>query len=187
MHTLSLPEMGLELSEVHYPTRMNEIGKFRIKGWKNEKGINPAFFSQEAWLEELDERSYHWVVTKGPHIVAAARLSIHTSLDDVPYAHLLKPMHRVQFEGKCVASINRLVVDPDFRRAGLSHCLDLVRIERAKTKNADVVIAFPQQLRLSPLVKKGFTLIEQLENIPEMPERPFYVMSMDLALNPNPV
>lgn len=184
--TISLPAMGLELIEVEYPERIIEIGKFRIHGWKNEYGISSTFFSQDLWLEDLDQRSYHWIITKGDLIVAAARLSLHSALEEVPYARLLKPEHRLRFENKRIASINRLVVDPEFRRAGLSGLLDRVRIERAIAQKADVIIAFPQQVRLAPLIKKGFTLIEQLENIPEMPERPFYVMSMDLVPKPRP-
>lgn len=180
IHTLFMPERGLELSEVLYPERMLDIGKFRIHGWKNEEGISQSFFSREYWIDTLDQRSYHWIISSNDTIIAAARLSLHTSLDDVPYARLLKPEHRVHFENKLIASINRLVVDPSYRGLGLSKLLDQVRIERALAQKAEMMIAFPQLIRLVPLMKKGFTLIEQLENIPEMPERPFYVMSLQL-------
>jgi predicted GNAT family N-acyltransferase len=179
-HAIALPQMGLELKEVYYPERMMDIGRFRIQGWKNENGIDPAFFSKEYWLDDVDRKAFHWIITQDEQIVATARLSLHYGLENVPYAQLLKPEHRPPFENKRVASINRLVVDPRFRREGLSRLLDQVRIERAKSQKADIIIAFPQFVRLRPLTKKGFTLIEQLENIPEMPERPFFVMSLDL-------
>lgn len=181
IHTSYLPKLGLKLSEVQYPDRMLEIGKFRIHGWKNEEGINQIFFSRDYWIDPLDQRSYHWIITDNDTIVASARLSLHTSLDEVPYANLLRPEHRVHFENKMIGSINRLVVDPAYRGLGLSKLLDEVRIERARAQKAEVIIAFPQLVRLVPMTRKGFKLIEQLENIPEMPERPFYVMSLNLT------
>jgi GNAT superfamily N-acetyltransferase len=131
-HTTSLAGGRLELVEVHYPDRIMDIGRFRIKGWKNENGIDPAFFSNDYWLDDIDQRAFHWIVTHRDRIVASARLSMHDSLDDVPYAQLLKPRHRLYFENKRLASINRLVVDPEFRREGLSLLLDQVRIDRAR-------------------------------------------------------
>ncbi|MBU1821317.1 MAG: GNAT family N-acetyltransferase [Bacteroidetes bacterium] len=179
-HTTALPGAGLKLVEVQYPDRIMDIGRFRIKGWRNESGINPAFFMNDYWLDDIDKRAFHWIITQDTRIVAAARLSLHNGLEDVPYAELLKPEHRQLFKEKHIASINRMVVDPEFRREGLSTLLDRVRIERARALHADLIIAFPQLVRIAALEKRGFMFIEQLENIPEMPERPFFVMALDL-------
>ncbi|MPR35324.1 GNAT family N-acetyltransferase [Salmonirosea aquatica] len=176
LHQLS---KGLEIKEVFYPNQMTEIGKFRIRGWKNESGVNPDFFAKDLWLDEIDRFSHHWVATVNQTIVAVSRLSFHDSLSDVPYANLLKPEHRPYFENRRIASINRLVVAPEYRGMGLAGQMDRIRIECA-TRQADVMIAFPQLSRIESLQRKGFVLIEQLENIPEMPERPFFVMALDL-------
>lgn len=178
----TMPE--LSLSEVFFPDWIMDIGRFRIQGWKNEEGVNPDFFSKEAWIDDLDQRANHWIVTHDRQIVAAARLSLHESLYDVPYAKLLKPEHRKLFTHQRVASINRLVVDPAYRGLGLASILDRIRIERAVAQQADTVIAFPQYTRLNPLQRQGFVLLDQLENIPEMPERPFFAMALTLRSKP---
>jgi GNAT superfamily N-acetyltransferase len=175
-HILSLADQRLVLAEVSYPDRIMEIGRFRIQGWKDEKGIDPDFFSKDVWLDELDQNANHWIITHEQRIVAAARLSFHASLYDVPYASYLKASHWSRFENKRIASINRLVVHPEYRGLGLSSLLDQIRIERAIAQQADIMIAFPQYIRLKPLMRQDFELLDQLENIPEMPERPFFVM-----------
>lgn len=180
IHTRSLAARGLELNEVSYPDRIMDIGKFRIKAWRNERGVNPAFFSKSFWIDEVDQYAFHWIITKNSEIVAAARLSIHDSLCDVPYADLLNAEQSAPFQNSKVASINRLVVLPEYRGLGLSSLLDKIRIERSIQQKAEIMIAFPQLVRLEPLGRKGFELIAQLENIPEMPERPFFLMSKQL-------
>lgn len=177
--TIPLTSQGLEITEVRYPNQIIEIGKFRIRGWKNEKGVNPAFFAKDLWLDDLDRYARHWIATVNHTLVAVSRLSFHDSLHDVPYAHLLKPEHRQHFDNRRLASINRLVVAPDYRGQGLAGQMDRIRIECA-AREAEVMIAFPQLSRIESLQRKGFVLIEQLENIPEMPERPFFVMALEL-------
>lgn len=177
--TLPVTSQSLEITEVRYPSQIQEIGKFRIEGWKNEKGINPDFFAQDAWLDDLDQHARHWIATVDRALVAVSRLSFHESLHDVPYADLLKPEHRSYFEHRRLASINRLVVASEYRGQGLAGQMDRIRIECA-ARQAEVMIAFPQLSRIDPLQKKGFVMIAQLERIPEMPERPFFVMALDL-------
>ena len=177
--TLPPTRQSLKITEVRYPSQIQEIGKFRIEGWKNEKGVNPDFFAQDVWLDELDQQARHWVATVDRTLVAVSRLSFHESLRDVPYAHLLAPEHRQYFEHRRLASINRLVVASGYRGQGLAGQMDRIRIECA-AQEAEVMIAFPQLSRIESLQRKGFVMIAQLENIPEMPERPFFVMALDL-------
>ncbi|NBB21942.1 GNAT family N-acetyltransferase [Runella sp. CRIBMP] len=175
----SLPD-GFEIHEGYFPERMEEIGRFRIRAWRNENGINPTFFSQEVWIDSLDKNAHHWIITKEKVIVAAARLSFHECIEEVPYADFLHDEHRPLFQKSPIASINRLVVDPAFRGRGFARILDNERIKLAAKAGSKIMIAFPQLSRLVHLQKLGFNLISQLENIPEMPERPFFLMKLDL-------
>ncbi len=154
---------------------------FRIRGWRNEQGVDPAFFAQKTWLDELDKKAKHWIVTDGAEIVAAARLSFHDGLKDVPYADMLTPEYCRHFKNKRVASLNRLVVAPQTRGQGLSGRLDQIRIETARAEGAAVIIAFPQLVRIESLRRKGFEMLTELPSIPEMPDRPFFVMKMDVG------
>ena len=177
--TISLPN-GFELHEGHFPERLEEIGRFRIRAWRHENGISSSFFSQDAWIDSVDNQAIHWIITKNDTIVAAARLSFHDDLEDVPYNDFLHPEHGLLFDRPPIASINRLVVDPAFRGRGFAKILDQERIKVATQYGSKVMIAFPQLSRLESLQKLGFSLISQLRNIPEMPERPFFLMKLDL-------
>lgn len=171
---------GFMLSAGYFPELMNDIGGFRVKTWRNEKGVDPIFFSKDTWTDEIDENARHWIITKNKRIVASARLSFHENIEDVPYADFLKFEHRILFQSSPVASINRLVVDPEFRGRGFAKLLDLERIKVTQEFGIKEIVAFPQQSRLEPLEKLGFKLISQLNNIPEMPERPFFLMKLNL-------
>ncbi len=171
----------LILKEVDYPERIIDIGKFRIRGWRNEKGVDPDFFAQKAWLDDLDQTARHWVVMDESDIVAAARISFHGSLADVPYADTLTPALCEHFENKKLASLNRLVVSPQYRGRRLAGQLDQIRIETARDQGAEVIIAFPQLVRIEPLRKLGFELLAELPSIPEMPDRPFFLMKLNLV------
>jgi GNAT superfamily N-acetyltransferase len=177
--TTSLSD-GFELSAGRFPDLMEEIGRFRIKAWRNENGVDPLFFSKDAWVDSLDLHARHWIITKNRIIVAAARMSFHDCLDDVPYARFLQEEHWPLFSKSPIASINRLVVDPRYRGRGFSKILDNERIKTAAKHGSKTMIAFPQLSRLNSLKNLGFSFVSQLENIPEMPERPFFLMKLDL-------
>lgn len=169
------------LTEVAFPDRIAEIGALRIRAWSSEPGIDPVFFSQRTWIDALDHTSRHWIVTLQNKVVAAARMSFHDSLNDVPYASLLPHKYCTRYERKRLVSINRLVVDPQFRGRGLAKVLDKVRLNRAMEKGVDIILAQPQLSRLSALDKLGFSYLCELPPTPELPGRPLFFMEMDLT------
>ncbi|MDB5240963.1 MAG: hypothetical protein JWP57_1588 [Spirosoma sp.] len=168
------------ISQVSFPERIQEIGALRIRAWRNEPGINADFFAKRTWVEAIDHTACHWIITKNNRIVAAARMSLHDSLQNVPYASLLPDVYRPKYGHKTVASINRLVVDPRFRGLGLARLLDQARLDMAQDKGVDYVLAQPQQTRLKALTKLGFSYICELPHIPEMPERQLFFMELEL-------
>lgn len=171
---------GFVLSAGYFPELLNDIGRFRVKTWRNENGVDPIFFSKDSWTDEIDENARHWIITQNKKIVASARLSFHEFIDDVPYADFLQFEHRLLFNDSPVASINRLVVSPEFRGRGFAKLLDMERVKVAQEFGVNEMIAFPQLSRLESLEKLGFRLISQLKNIPEMPERPFFLMKLNI-------
>ena len=70
-------------------------------------------------------------------IIAAARLSFHAQAISVPDYEWLTPMHSVLIE-PCV-SLNRLVVDSEFRGRGIARKLDCIRLNHADKKLAKTV------------------------------------------------
>lgn len=166
------------ISQVSFPERIQEIGALRIRAWREEPGINADFFAKRTWIEAIDYMACHWIITKNDRIVAAARMSFHDSLMNVPYASLLPELCRPKYTQKTLASINRLVVDPRFRGLGLARQLDQARLNMAREKGVDYVLAQPQQTRLSALTKQGFQYVCELPHIPEMPDRQLFFMEL---------
>ena len=187
LSVLSLPEKtGLPdavhcLSQVSFPSRMEEIGALRIRAWRNESGVDAQFFAQRTWVDALDQTAHHWILTRNDVVVASARMSFHDSLDGVPYSSLLPDAYRSRYAHKTIASINRLVVDPQFRGHGLAKRLDQARLSMARREGIDVVLAQPQLTRLDALTNLGFSYICELAHTPEMPGRPLYFMELDLS------
>ena len=62
-----------------------KIGRLRFEVWKHENSICEEMFPDKIWLDSLDcNNAFHWVAisSKSGDIVAASRLTLHTSLDD---------------------------------------------------------------------------------------------------------
>jgi len=168
------------LTKVSFPDFIHEIGALRIRAWRSEPGIDSVFFSRNTWIEALDQTAHHWIIADKTRIVAAARMSMHESIETVPYASLIPTGYHGRYSGKKVASINRLVVDPDYRGRGLARMLDQARIDMAIREDIDVILAQPQLSRLTTLAKQGFSYVCELSSTPEMPERPLFFMELRL-------
>ncbi|MBT4970725.1 MAG: GNAT family N-acetyltransferase, partial [Bacteroidetes bacterium] len=143
------------LVKVKYPTQIEEIGRLRYLAWKDEKGINNSFFLKGYWIDDYDKDSHIWVLVFDNKLVASARLSIHYTVDSIPWNEYFPP------EAKClietpVASMNRLTVLPEFRKKGLSTLLDNVRINTAKKEKVKSIIAEPIVPRFKTFEKYGF-------------------------------
>ncbi|WP_338875564.1 GNAT family N-acetyltransferase [Spirosoma sp. SC4-14] len=169
------------LTKVSFPDFIHEIGALRIRAWRSEPGIDPVFFARNTWIETQDQLAHHWIIRDKNQIVAAARLSIHEALETVPYAALLPAEYDKRYEGKRIASINRLVVDPDYRGRGFARMLDQARLDLAINENIDILLAQPQLSRLTTLSKLGFSYVCELPSTPEMPERPLFFMELRLT------
>jgi GNAT superfamily N-acetyltransferase len=77
----------------------------------------------------FDEDAWCWIIRMEDQVVAAARLTIHEDLTNVPDAHLFR--HLISPIPEPVAYISRLVVHPAVRGRGLTRTLDELRIEAA--------------------------------------------------------
>jgi GNAT superfamily N-acetyltransferase len=181
LSTLSPPSSRLEapfsLQQVSFRTHGDAIGRLRVQAWRNEQGIDHVFFARSSWVEELDSHSMHWVITDGEEVVAAARLSLHTSLADVPYAYLLAPTVQLPLAKHLVASLSRMVVAPHYRGHRFSKMLDQVRVAAALAAGATALTGATQlTFRQQALTNLGFCTLCELRNAPERPEWPLYFM-----------
>ncbi|NML64389.1 GNAT family N-acetyltransferase [Hymenobacter sp. RP-2-7] len=171
------PEAPFSLQQVDFQTHGDIIGRLRVRSWRNERGIDPLFFARPSWVEELDHHALHWVITDEDEVVAAARLSLHTSLADVPYAYLLPAAAHQPLAGQLVASISRMVVDPRYRGHHFSAVLDQVRVAAALAAGATALTGATQlNFRRKALSDLGFRTLCELRNAPERPDWPLHFM-----------
>jgi len=136
---------------------LRQIGRLRVEAWETETA---RAAEMPTWLDEFDQTARHWVVFREGTPIAAARLSVHQSLTEVPDAESYAGVFAEPPEPP-IASLNRLVVHPSARGAGLSKQLDLVRLDAAESLGCCSVILSTASgpRRVSQLIGWGFELV----------------------------
>jgi len=98
---------------------LEAIYHLRATVWRETGDIAQAAFGDGGWSDEHDATSTHWVVRGADgELVAAARLSVHERLADVPEAEEYTAVG-LDLEGR-IASPARVVVAAAARRHGLA-------------------------------------------------------------------
>lgn len=97
---------------------LEAIYRLRAAVWRETGDVSQAAFRDGRWSDEHDPASLHWVVRAGDELVAAARLSVHERLADVPEADEYATVG-LRLEGR-IAAPARIVVAPAARRHGLA-------------------------------------------------------------------
>jgi GNAT superfamily N-acetyltransferase len=101
------------------PPTLEAIYRLRAAVWRETGDIAQAAFADGRWSDEHDPASLHWVVRGGGgELVAAARLSVHERLADVPEAEQYAAAG-LRLEGP-IAAPARVVVAAAARRHGLA-------------------------------------------------------------------
>ena len=113
-------------------------------------------------IEPFDATARHWMVFDGDHVVAAARLSIHARVEDVPEACCLVGVFPRQPPAP-IGFLSRLVVAPEHRRHGLGRQLDEIRIEAAVVAGCRSLLALvfdvSGEARVKQFISRGFTVV----------------------------
>lgn len=156
------------LSEADYYEHIEEIGRLRYLAWKDVDGINKDFFAEGSWIDKFDKESHLWVIRYHKEIVASARLSLHSSIREIPWHEAIPPT-ALKLIRTPVASMNRLCVRPDFRGRGLTRPLDEIRIQTARLLNAKTILAEPVVKRFKTLEKYGFKYYGLFGSTAELP------------------
>lgn len=100
------------------PATLDAIYRLRAAVWRETGDIAQAAFRDGRWSDEHDATSTHWVIRDGEELVAAARLSVHERLADVPEADEYAAVG-LALEGP-IAAPARVVVAAAARRHGLA-------------------------------------------------------------------
>ena len=79
-----MPDKLTRPTEVTDPEVIAEICRFRARVWKEIGKLKDDAFGDDGWRDPIDSRCQHWVIrTDEGRLVAAGRLSMHDTLDDV--------------------------------------------------------------------------------------------------------
>jgi len=142
--------------------RLHQIGHLRSRAWQTEVSFTG---NSDVWLDEYDATALHFAFLDGDDVVAAARLTVHASVRDIPHAEIQD--HAFPAEPPLpVAYLSRLAVDSGYRRQGLGTRLDHVRVERAKELGCRSIVARPvDERRVRQLQELGFTIVGRCKAI----------------------
>ncbi len=134
---------------------LEKIGRLRVLAWREFAPTVPV--RTGCWLDQHESSARHWAIFCGGEPIAAARMSVHQRMDDIPDAEVYAGALPEALEAP-IASFNRLVVHPAHRGKGLSHVLDKVRMDAVVVEDvASIVVATPAgPKRLTALAALGF-------------------------------
>jgi GNAT superfamily N-acetyltransferase len=103
------------------PATLQAIYRLRASVWRETGDIAQAAFADGSWSDEHDPGALHWVIRDAGELVAAARLSVHERLAEVPEAEEYAAVG-LALEGR-IAAPARVVVAAAARRHGLAGLL----------------------------------------------------------------
>lgn len=136
---------------------LEEIGALRFELW-NAAASNLSRTSPKAWLDRVDKEAMHFLVFNNDEVVAAARLSIHHHIDDIPEHEAIISCFPDWAPTFPVGHLGRLVVHPSARSNGIATKLDADRIDYCGSKNVATIVGAAISWRTDALKKLGFDL-----------------------------
>jgi GNAT superfamily N-acetyltransferase len=145
------------VERVDCPIKLDQIFGLRPRAWKSRVASFPDMTS---WSDPFDAEGLHWAVFANQTPIAAARLTIHERLSQVPNHEVFAPVLPADLPGP-IAVLTRLVVDRAHAGQGLSSLLDQARIEHARAAGCRWIIGstFAGQKRLDQMVACGFRIL----------------------------
>ena len=161
------------------PPTLEAIYRLRASVWRETGDIAQAAFGDGRWSDEYDPAAMHWVIRDGEQLVAAARLSVHDRLADVPEAGEYAAAG-LRLEGR-IAAPARVVVATAARRHGLA--AQLLDAQDAAARAAGCAYAVrqssPAMSRL--LARRGWRDVGPAGLDERFPGVQFEVMVLELA------
>lgn len=156
VHTLEPDSKLLRVvSEICFADYKTELLLFRQRVWEETDPILAKQLFINGYYDKFDDHAFHWGVFEDGRLIAAARLSKHYTINDLPDQHLLNGIAALQIDFP-IASMNRLVVDKKFQDNGISALLDRARLEKACEIGCHSICVATYGLRGKKLLADGF-------------------------------
>ena len=149
------PNEGFRVTEVTEDTVLRKIFALRVTAWR-QRFTFPSDI--QYWKDDYDKDALHWAILVDDEPIAAARLTLHSRVADVPDAYIYGDT--LPYLASPICSMNRCVVHPYFRNKKLSRLLDETRITAARKKGATcIVVTVDDERRADSLESSGFVRI----------------------------
>ncbi len=147
----------MQIERVTDAAVLEAVYRLRVTAWRARV---PAFPDIEAWSDAHDAEALHWAVIVDGKPVAAARLTVHDSLEDAPDAAIYMRAfpHGLPLP---FGMFGRLCVAPSHGGRGLTRKLDDVRIDFAQRMGCACVVGITTHgvPRLAAMAAAGFETI----------------------------
>lgn len=148
-------------------SRLQEVYYLRSYCWEHSPGrddINTRKYPN-GYRDALEESSHHFISTDNSgKIIAAARLTVCTCLNDLPYAKLFEPYRKLITDAAPFLFYSRLVIHPLFRKRGLSTLFDKIRFEMHIHTGLSLGLVTVNRKREAQLAKYGFKYVDILND-----------------------
>lgn len=138
---------------------LNRIGELRAKVWRSSgypTTLNP---SVTCWLDSEEDRSTHFAISLGSELVAACRLGVYSSVEDLAQGEWFNAL--TERPPPPMAFTSRLVVDQSVQARGLGHFLDTTCIDTARAWGAASVFCDVPEYRIAGLRRMGFVAVQE--------------------------
>ena len=157
---------------------LKSIQSLRYEVWKFRGADMTNLKSKCSWGEKMDQMSYLIGVYQENKIVGTGRLSLHHNLATLPDKELYVGLDKY-FEPP-IASLNRIVVHPDFRRLGIGRFMVVKRMREAIRQGAKSVACDCPAERATSMEKMGFNYVGRSVYGKIFKDVKFHVMTLNL-------
>ena len=131
-----------------------ESFRLRFLVWNEECALLPEFKDAQLLRDEHDQHAVHFGIFDSDALVASSRCCIHARIEDLPdskaFAKLSVPSP--------IATMNRLVVQREYRNRGCARTLHQARIGWAIEQGANSIICCAAAERSRSLMALGFEM-----------------------------
>jgi hypothetical protein len=138
---------------------MVQIVALREHVWFNEEKLDRATAREIGLIVEdtFDKTAFHYIVRNDGTIVASARLTIHTSIHDVPDTSIYKNF--VFHAPSPIGAFSRAVVTKTFQTFSIGGLLNLARYRKAQEIGCSTLIASARPKQAEILSVLGFEVL----------------------------
>jgi len=140
-------------------SRLQEIFDLRVFAWENSPGadnVNSLKYPN-GFSDDLEDISIHIISTNCfGKIIAAARLTVCDSLDQLPYPGIFKAYAHLMPKERPFLFYSRLVIHPDYRKTDLRKMFDDFRALKHIELNIPFGLVTVKPKRLLQILPYGF-------------------------------